>query len=77
MNGAGGGAGRRCRPQDAFTAAYRQAKQQKAVFVAIESLGPRWAVGRRAHRTAAQHRHRGVRGGPRGCHPDPLPSDPP
>ncbi|AXE27976.1 hypothetical protein C0216_31055 (plasmid) [Streptomyces globosus] len=30
--------------QDAFNAAYRQAQQQRAVFVAIESQGPRWAV---------------------------------
>ncbi|WP_420082572.1 hypothetical protein ACN6AT_36625 (plasmid) [Streptomyces sp. JL4002] len=30
--------------QDAFTAAYRQAKQQRAVFVAVEKQGPRWAV---------------------------------
>ncbi|WP_420082828.1 hypothetical protein ACN6AT_37545 (plasmid) [Streptomyces sp. JL4002] len=30
--------------QDAFTAAYRQAQQQRVVFVAVESQGPRWAV---------------------------------
>ncbi|WP_030223106.1 hypothetical protein [Streptomyces bikiniensis] len=30
--------------QDAFTAAYRQAQQQRAVFVAVESQGSRWAV---------------------------------
>ncbi|MER6599734.1 hypothetical protein ACWDBC_08325 [Streptomyces parvus] len=30
--------------QDAFTAAYRQAQQQRAVFVAVESQGPRWTV---------------------------------
>lgn len=27
---------------DAFNAAYRQAKQQRAVFVAVERQGPRW-----------------------------------
>ncbi|MFC9266204.1 hypothetical protein ACFTXJ_00220 [Streptomyces zhihengii] len=30
--------------QDAFTAAYRQAKQRQSVFVAVKRQGPRWAV---------------------------------
>jgi hypothetical protein len=29
---------------DAFTAAYRKAKQQQAVFVAVERQGPRWTA---------------------------------
>lgn len=39
---------------DAFNAAYRQAKQQRAVFVAVERQGPRWTVKADAL-TAPQH----------------------
>ncbi len=39
---------------DAFNTAYRQAKQQRAVFVAVEKHGPRWTVKADAL-TAPQH----------------------
>ncbi|MES9523277.1 hypothetical protein [Streptomyces capoamus] len=54
----------------AFEAAYRQAKEQDAVFVAIQSLGEHWTV-RADMITAAARRHRlGVRRHPRRGHPD-------
>ncbi|MEV6029480.1 hypothetical protein [Streptomyces sp. NPDC052036] len=39
---------------DAFNAAYRQARQQRAVFIAVELQGPRWTVKADAL-TAPQH----------------------
>ncbi|MFD7861456.1 hypothetical protein [Streptomyces sp. NPDC059783] len=39
---------------DAFNAAYRQAKQQEAVFVAVERQGPRWTA-RADTLTAGRH----------------------
>ncbi|MGP4003526.1 hypothetical protein [Streptomyces sp. 8N706] len=39
---------------DAFNAVYRQAKQERAVFVAVERHGPRWTVKADAL-TAPQH----------------------
>ncbi|MFD3537013.1 hypothetical protein [Streptomyces sp. NPDC058664] len=51
--------------EDAFTTAYRAAKEQQVVFVAIERQGPRWTVKADAL-TAPQHtldttRHDAVR----------------